>query len=78
LAITAPVHIFCNVFNHCYAVWCCIAWGVNHCGACGDAVGWGSALQARRSRVWFPMVSLEYFIDIIFSATLWPWGSLIL
>ena len=33
------------------------------CGARGGPVGWGTALQAGRSRVRFPMVSLEYFID---------------
>ena len=27
----------------------------------GGAVGWGTALQVRRSRVRFPMVSLESF-----------------
>ena len=34
----------------------------------------GNALQAGRSRVRFPMVSLEFFINIIFLAALWPWG----
>jgi len=29
-------------------------------------------LQAKRSRVRFPMISLEFFIYII----LWPWGRL--
>ena len=29
-----------------------------------------------RSRVLFPMVSMEIFIDIILSAALWPWGTL--
>jgi len=33
-------------------------------GARGSAVGWGTTLQVRRSRVRFPMVSLEFFIDI--------------
>ena len=43
-------------------------------GACGGAVAWGTALRAGRSRVEFPMVSLEFFIDIILPATLWPWS----
>jgi len=40
------------------------------------AVGWGTVLQAWRSRVWFPTASLEFFVDIILLATLWPWGRL--
>jgi hypothetical protein len=47
-----------------------------HAGARGVAVGWGTALQARRSWVWSPMVSLEFFIDIILPAALCPWGQL--
>ena len=39
-------------------------------GARGDAVGCGTALQAGRSRVRFPIVSLEFFIDAIHSAAL--------
>ena len=42
-------------------------------GARGDAVGLGIARQAERSRVRFPMVSLEFFIDIILPAALWSW-----
>jgi len=31
------------------------------CGARGGAVGWGTALQVGRSRVRFPMVTLDFF-----------------
>jgi len=40
-------------------------------GAPGSAVGWGTALQVM-SRVQL----LEFFIDIILPATLWPWSWL--
>ena len=36
--------------------------------------GWGTALHVGRSQVRFPMVSLEFFIDTILPAALWPWG----
>ena len=36
----------------------------------------GTALQAGRSRVRFPMVSLEFFINIIPPSALWAWGWL--
>jgi len=35
-----------------------------------------TALQVGRSRVRFPRVSLECFIDIILPVALWPWGWL--
>ena len=41
-------------------------------GTRGGAVGWGTALQVGRSRVRFPMVSLEFFIDIILPVALGP------
>ena len=45
-------------------------------GVRGGAVGWGTALQVRRSWVRFPMVLSEFFVDIILLAALWPWGCL--
>jgi len=39
-------------------------------GARGGAVGSGTALQAGRSLVQFPIVSLEFLIDIILPAAL--------
>jgi len=43
-------------------------------GARGGADSSGTALQAGRSRVRFQMVTLEFFIDIILPAALWPLG----
>jgi hypothetical protein len=40
------------------------------------SVGWGTALQSGRSRVRFPMVSVDFFIGIILSVALWPCGRL--
>jgi hypothetical protein len=55
-----------------------VLWEMTACtsvdGAPDFAVGWGNTLQAWRSRVRFPMVSLEFFIDIIPPAALWSWG----
>jgi hypothetical protein len=33
-------------------------------------------LQARISRVQFPLRSLDFSIDVIFLTALWPWGRL--
>jgi hypothetical protein len=38
--------------------------------------GWGTALQTGRSRDRFPIVSLEFFIDITLPAALWSWSRL--
>jgi hypothetical protein len=53
------------IFRYIYAV-----------GARSGAVGWGTVLQTGRSRVRFPMVSLEFVIGIILPAVLRPWGWL--
>jgi hypothetical protein len=50
--------------------------GSSQTGARGSLVGWGTILQAVWSRVPFPIRSLDFSIDLVLPATLWPWGWL--
>ena len=61
-----------------YTVYHIIGWFIHKSvsGVRGGAFGWGTALQAGRSQFQFPVVLLEFFIDIILPAALWPWGWL--
>ena len=45
-------------------------------GVRGGAVGLGNALKAGRSQVRFPMVSLKFFIDIMFPGRTMALGSI--
>jgi len=40
------------------------------------SVGRGTALQVGSSRVWFPMGSLGFCVDLILPAAVWLWGRL--
>jgi hypothetical protein len=44
--------------------------------ACSSVVGWGTMLQPGRWRVWFSIRSLDFSIDLILPAALWPWDLL--
>jgi hypothetical protein len=45
-------------------------------GARSNVVGRGTMLQAGRSRAQFLIRSLDFSIDLVLPAALWPWGRL--
>jgi hypothetical protein len=48
----------------------------NNMGVRGGVFDWGTALQAERSRIRFPMLSLAFFIYLILPVALGHWGPL--
>jgi hypothetical protein len=58
--------VFCSaLYLYCFSSWSNLIDHINLKGACGGTVDWGSVLQAGRLWFQFPMVSLEFFINII-------------
>jgi hypothetical protein len=65
------LHVYVNIHIIIYMLSLCHLDGARGC-----AAGWGTALQAVKSRVRFSMMPLEFFIDIFLPAKLWHWSRL--
>jgi len=77
------IYMFIGLY---FGLWICVfgssdsalkyAFMLYELGAQDRAVSWRPLLQAGRSQIWFSIVTLEFFINIIVPAALWPWGWL--
>jgi hypothetical protein len=45
-------------------------------GARGSVADWSTMQQVGRSRIRFPLRSLDFSINLILPGELWPWGQL--
>ena len=76
LLLLAEVYSYAVLLLYCIHAELLFISSTTYCPAArGGAVGWGTALQVGRSRVPFLVVSLEFVIDIILPAALWPWDT---
>ena len=65
-SVMSKLMLFCTaLYLYCFSSWSNLIDYINLKGACGGTVGWGSVLQARRLWFQFPMMSLEFFINLI-------------
>ena len=72
--LVSLLDVFLFVCKRCRIFWCDVMlyWTARQ--LC-DAVVWGTALQAGKSRVQFPVGSFVFFMDLLIPATLWHYGS---
>jgi hypothetical protein len=57
-------------------IWMCQIYYMLYKEALDSVVGWGTMLKAGRPRIRFPMRLLDFPIDLIIPAALWPWVRL--